>query len=234
MSIATLHRNDGFTMIELLIAVAIMGISMVLVYGAHSAILSVIGHVDQTAAYQHRSGMVFDQFQRDFAGSYKGSSGFFKAEKHQDVERGKPFLQFTTSSQLRFDPLAPRVSTSIVNYYLIKSGDGMSLSMYRYEIPNVFGYSFGPDATSVPMMVCDKVIEVRMSFKDRYGSWLEQWQARSSGSGSTHDDGLFPTQIRIELVLADSSRPEPRQRQFTTTITVPVWQLSQRATNDEG
>lgn len=229
-----LYGKGGFTLMELLIGMAVMGITMAMVYGAHTALLSVMGHVEQAASHQHRAGMVFDQLRQDLAGTYKGSSGLFEAAQYQNVDDGKPFLQFTTSSQLRFDPSAIRASTSIVSYYLVKPRKESNYSIYRTEITNQFWFYLEPGSRSVPILICDDVVDVTISYKDRYGRLLDQWQARSSARKGKPDDGLYPSLVRVELVLADSSNPKKKRKLITTTINIPSWQLTSEETIDEG
>ncbi len=126
-----LRPSGGFTLIELLVAIALLGISMTLVLGVYNSVFSIVGRVDQNSSFQNRSALLIDQLQRDFFGIYKGKSGFFRAETEPDRASTAPFLEFTTSSQLRFKTSAPPPSISVVRYYLERSGNNSMYVLYQ-------------------------------------------------------------------------------------------------------
>jgi len=229
-------KTAGFTLVELLVAVAILAISMTLVYTIHNSVFSVIENVEQTTAYQGRSGVIFDQLQRDFFGIYKGKSGFLRAEENLIIESEQPFLQFTTSSHLTFNPSPSPVSMTIVSYFLQHSRKNSMYKIYRSEIPFKFGYSEIPGSALKPLLVCENVVTVKLQYKNQYGMFLDGWQPRSSSVENKPADDRFPSLVSVELILADeadeASKKSEKQR-FRTLISVPPSQLIQRNRSDE-
>jgi len=229
-----LRPGGGFTLIELLVAIAVLGISMTLVLGVYNSVFSIVGRVDQNSSFQNRSTLLIDQLQRDFFGIYKGKSGFFRAETEQDQASTGPILEFTTSSQLRFKASAAPPSISVVRYFLERSGNGSTLSLYRLETP----LFYAPEGSAVTgpsaMVVGEHVADIRLSFKDRYGEFLDQWQARSSVMTDGPDDDRFPRLVKMELKLAAGDQAGAEKKLLSVSIVIPAAQMVTNSSRGEG
>jgi prepilin-type N-terminal cleavage/methylation domain-containing protein len=214
--------RGGFTLIELLVAIALLGISMTLVLGIYSSVFSVVVQVDQKGSYQNRAGLLIDQLHRDFFGIYKAQSGFFRAGLEADQAGEIPLFEFTTTSRLGFRESAPTESISMVRYSLKKVVNENSFLLYRYEVPIYFSVVKGGDSGATRILVSERVADFRLSFKDRYGSFLDRWEARSSGMTDGPDDDRFPRLVRIELELAESAERGGKTKTLSHTIAIPI------------
>lgn len=225
------YRRAGFTLIEVLVAIAILGISLTLILGIYSSVFSVVEQVDQNGSFQNRSALLTDQLQRDFHGIYKGTSGFLRAEPGQDPGGDTPLLEFTTSSLLRFKDSVSSGSISVIRYSLVKSKNNSSFGLYRAEIPLLFGFKKVGFEEPVAILVCDHVAAVRLSFKDRYGAFLDGWQARSSSMQDRPDDDRFPYLVRIEIKLADGAG-KGANKTLSQSMVIPPWRLIGKVSGD--
>ena len=228
------RQRSGFTLIELLVAIAVLGISMTLVLGIYSSVFSLVDRVDETTSFQNRSSLLVDQLQRDFFGIYKGRSGFFRAELREDVASGAPIFEFTTSSQLKFKTTETSASISVVRYYLEKTRNNPIYTLYRSEIPYLFRPEKSAVNTSIAMVVGEHVADIRLSFKDRYGEFLDQWQARSSNSTDGPNDDRFPRLVRMEVEMATGAEPGAEKKTVFVSIDIPVAQLVTADSSGEG
>ena len=215
------RSRGGFTLIELLVAIALLGISMVLVMGIYGSVFSVVEQVDQKGSFQNRTALMIDQLQRDFYGMYKGKSGYFRAQLEADPSGEIPLLEFTTTSRLRFTRSVPSESISVVRYSLKQARNERTFSLYRIEIPFLFDDREGAANGASRILVSERVAEFRMSFKDRYGSFIDRWQARSSRRQDGPDDDRFPRLVRIELELAESADKGAKTKTLFHTIGIP-------------
>jgi prepilin-type N-terminal cleavage/methylation domain-containing protein len=218
------YGRGGFTLIELLVAIAVLGVSLTLVLGIHSSVFSVVEQVDKNGSLQNRSALLIDQLQRDFHGIYKGTSGFLRAEPIQDPRGDTPLLEFTTSSILRFKDSVSRGSIALVRYTLTKSKINSSYNLYRTEIPFLFGLEESEFEEPVTILVCAHVAAVRLSLKDRYGAFVEGWEARSSALREGPDDSRFPSLVRIEIELADGEG-RGDNKTVSQSVLIAPWQL---------
>ena len=229
----SLQSREGFTLVEFLVAIALLGISITLVLGIYSSVFSVVAQVDQKTSFQNRTGLLIDQLQRDFYGVYKGKSGFFRAETEPDESGDIRLLEFTTTSQLRFSKPELSESISLVSYRLVKSRNDRKYNLYRYEVRSLFGTNEEDGAGSVGVLVVNQVADFRLSFQDRYGSFLDRWEARSSGMDDGPDDDRFPRLVRIELELTESSEKESKTKTLSHAIGIPVSRYAARTSDED-
>ncbi len=211
----------GFTLVELLIAIAILGVSMLLVYGVYHSMLRVTEQADRSSASLGRKLLIMGQLKHDFFGMYKGRSGYFRAEDPLILESGAPFLQFTTSSQLVFDEAAAAPALTRVGYFLKKTGNGSTFDLYRVELPFKISNSPVPVSDSVAVLVCADVRGLTLSFKDAYGNFFDQWQVRSGTTDSGYDDTRFPSLIRVELLIGQADSERSESESFIASFHVP-------------
>jgi len=213
-------RSAGFTLLEMLVAIAVLGVSMSLVYAVYLSVYSVIDHVTQAGAGQERASLLFSQMNRDIGGLYKGYSGSFKAGTTADTIDAEPFLQFTTTSALRFDPNRTVSPMVVVGYSLYRSGNGINYDLYRLEKR----YEYNPVSEEVGagsiLLVCEHIRSFTITYTDRYGAELDAWQARSSQATEKPEDDQFPTSIRVELELAPGPDGDAESTVFSTLIAV--------------
>lgn len=227
------QASGGFTLIELLVAIGVLGISMILILGVYNSVFSVVERVDQSTSFQTRSAMLVDQLQRDFFGIYKGRSGFFRGEILQDPSNETPFLEFTTSTQLRFKSSFTESSISVVRYHLSRPTNDSSYNLYRSEMPLLYVGSNSAQSGPRTVLVCERVNRVSLSFKDRYGEVLDQWQARSSVLKDGPDDDRFPSLVRLEVVLADGAAAKEKRKKIDISIDIPDYDLGARKISAE-
>jgi len=227
------QNTGGFTLIEVLVATALLAVSMTLVLGVYRSVFSVVEQVDRKAAFQSRTALVIDQLQRDFFGMYKGKSGFFRAGNEAGQGGDILLCQFTTTSRLQFGVAGPSEAVTVVRYRLEKAGDSRNYHLYRYEVPLFYGLSGGslPDPSDI--LVHERVVDLKLSFKDRYGSFIERWDARSSAMQDGPDDDRFPRLVRIELELAEGTEQGAMTRTLSQAIAIPRSRYAAQLTLEE-
>jgi len=217
------RRPAGFTLLEVLVAIGVLSVSMSLVYAIYLSVFSVIDHVEQAGAGQERASVMFSRLSRDIGGLYKGVSGSFRAAAAADAIDAEPFLQFTTTSALRFDPNRTVPPMVVVGYSLYRSGNDKSYELYRLEKPFEFtpvGDASGEGETGSVLLVCEHVREFRITYTDQFGAELDSWQARSSRSGEKPGDDLFPTGLRVEMELAQGPGADAGTKRFTSFVAI--------------
>lgn len=227
-------NSKGFTLIEVLVAIAVLGISMSLVYGVFQSVFGVVDHVESTAAHQERASVLFTQLHRDIAGLYKGPTGSFKAESEIMKSGGTPFLQFTTTSGLAFDPHQPPVPIQWVGYHLIPSGNGINYSLYRSETAYKFGIDNDAAKAAGPLLICEYIRDLRITYTDQYGGDLDLWQARSSSVGDKPEDDLFPTAMQIDIELAKGPGNDAETKRFHYSVYIRPARLIKPEMADQG
>lgn len=224
----------GFTLLELLVAIAVFAVSASLVYAIYDSVFSVVSHVDETAGLNRRARVVFEQMQLDLAGLYKGRSGHMKGIEYKTESEPDPILQFTTSAHLGFDPTAPPVSMAVVAYQLRPDRDARTFSLYRSDRPFRFGLGGDDREPNRSLLLCEDVVDFAIRYIDISGTEMNTWEARSSGLDDGVDDRRFPVLVRIELTLANDKAGSGPVRTYRTSVRVPPAVLVQRAESGRG
>ena len=224
----------GFTLIEVLVAIAVLAIAMSLIFGVFQSVLGVADHVDTTAAYQQRISILFSQLQRDIGGLYKGPTGRFQADFEATKSGDAPFLQFTTTSALAFDPRQLPVSMALVGYQLRLSINGVNYELYRTELPFEFGYQNDEDNGAASLLVCEHIRDFQITYTDQFGGDLERWQARSSSVGDKPEDDLFPAAVQVDVELAEGPEKGAQTKRFHYSIFVLPARLIGAEPEDQG
>ena len=91
------HRESGFTLIEITIAVAITATVLMTIYGIFSAVSSAKQRVEAESAGYHQARVLFDRMGREIRGAYLKSanpSTLFTGEKN---DSGQPVLTLSTT-----------------------------------------------------------------------------------------------------------------------------------------
>ena len=233
MKVRGFMKKQGFTLLELLVAIALFGLVVGLVFGIYNSVISVVTNVEQTTAFNDRARIVFEQMQRDINGLYKGRSGYLRAVNSEDAGTDS-FLQFTSSAHLSFNSSLPPVSMARIGYQLRSSGKDFVL--YRSDSPFQFGAQNGAEDLNLDrnLVLCEHVLEFKIRYIDYFGRELESWEARPASGKDRIDDRLFPVLIRVEIVLGDGSGKNSEKRTYISSINVSPSFLSDQPENGNG
>jgi prepilin-type N-terminal cleavage/methylation domain-containing protein len=210
----------GFTLLELLVSIAVFAITASIAYAIYDSVFWVVSNVDQGAGFNRRAQVVFEQMNIDLIGLYKGRSGFLRGNEVEVKNAEEPVLQFTSSAHLVFDPTAMPVSLTTVGYYLRADQGTRALALYRSDQPFNFGAGDAVENRSRMLLLCENVAAFSVTYVDAAGRELKRWQPRSAGLKTNPEDRFFPALIRVELVLRDGSGGQGKQRTYRSSMQV--------------
>ncbi len=210
----------GFTLLELLVSIAVFAITASIAYAIYDSVFSVVSNVDQEARFNRRAQVVFEQMNIDLIGLYKGRSGFLRGNEVEVKDAEEPVLQFTSSAHLVFDPTAMPVSLTTVGYHLRPDQGTRALALYRSDQPFSLGAGDAVENRSRMLLLCENVAAFSITYVDATGRELKRWQTRSAGLETSPEDRFFPALIRIELVLREDSGEQGKQRTYRSSMQV--------------
>lgn len=210
----------GFTLLEVLIAIAIFAICVSTVYALYGAMLSVINNTEDLTARNDQVRITFDRLSKDLAGVHQSRFGFlFGREPGSDLE--EPFLEFGTTSHLSFAPDAPPVPLAAVRYYLRTSEEDQTLTLYRADIPLLSNPDIDPGEVR-SLTICQGLREINLAYYDAEEQETAEWD--STPEDDTEDTQRFPRRVTIELVFGTGATSESVER-YTTGILVPATRI---------
>ncbi len=206
--------NQGFTLLELLLAITIFAVVVSLVYGAYNTTFRVINNSNVHAKYGAAARVAMERFSEDLETFHLGSSGFLKGESATVGEFGADSLSFTSTSHLVFDKNEMPAGYATITYSVEENEETGLLSLYRADI------AFKPGAESAEekgFLLCDGLREVSYVYFDDEGGETESWDSNErKSSGETE----LPAMVKLQLGFA-IEEAEDATLFFSTGVAIP-------------
>jgi len=184
--------SDGFTLMEILISIAMMGVILLSVYGSYRSISS--ANINSRDRIRYHEQMM-SSLNRISADIEKRDPFQLVFEAKPDIHRDSFVLHFMSSAVI---PLMPQQAKGMVgiDYYLdANAKTGQTLRRLQQPYP----YSTGEPSQDDPVL-CESVQTLKWTFYDSTGQAHDNWRPDSK-----EFDGMMPTAIGIRLVLGDAT-----------------------------
>ncbi len=235
----------GFTLLEVLIAVAILGIIMATVYGVLARALAAKNHAEERADLYATGREVVLKMADELEGALPPTAGrnigFIGITGSSDTPSDA--VQFATVIRRLFGPSQNRGGRALVSYSHDAMKDTPRLYALRRqeelltEAPPVddqtsdgsdpTGAGQTTDTTQAPPAIAaylvDRVAGLRFSYLDPLsGQWVNTWDTTVAPAPGQPPIGL-PAAVQITLFLADDNGGV---HDFSTTVDLPLANLS--------
>ncbi len=185
----------GFTLLELVIALAIVGSLLVVAFGGlRVAVAAWTRGEDRAEAHQHARGVAV-VLSRALAGAYPYRAPLGQAPEPVILFRGEADrLEFVTSSPA-FPAAIPAAFTAVV--LGIEAEEGGGLVVRQRVMPNR-----DPFSEAAVVLRDGGVQRLRFQYLDERGAWRDQWDAQAERE--------LPRAVRIEVGTARDTGPGAR------------------------
>lgn len=196
--------DRGFTLVEVLVAIAALMIVLTAIYGTFAAVGSAKQRLDGDSADYHRARVILDRLGRELRGCYPTAEG---ALVSGTTGEGRLFLELTTTA---VSPLsAEGTGIARVRYELTEDpeSEAPGLVLLRQETP-WHRYVPGTQNPAGAMRLAAGINELSLRFYTA-GRWLASWDGERRG---------LPELVEISLLLEGSGDRQPR---FRTAFELP-------------
>jgi len=207
----------GFTLVEIMIAILILGLVLSTVYAAYSSTLKNVRDIEYQNNLYKIARTTMDRMIKDLS-SLQPSVGAFdlRAEKKTLNNREFYSLSFFSAAHLAFDENGSEGRPAAISYYVQEDEGGGGFSLWRADLP---GVKPSPgNIISGGFVICSSVDSLRLRFYDSAERELESWD---SSSYSSDQKGKSPIAVKIELALVNINDKEKPYR-FMTRVFLPV------------
>ncbi len=192
--------KEGFTLLEVLIAIAIFAIAVSVVYALYAAILSTVQNAGDRISQNERVQIAFERMSRDLTGLYHGKEGYLLGRDAANAS-DEPILELVSTAHLSFDPTAPPTALTIIRYYMLERGGDGRFSLLRSDSPLMPGAQDdqpGPEAKR--FVLCEGLREIKLRYYDREDRDAAEWERIAENGEEIDDADRFPARVSIELV----------------------------------
>ena len=210
-------RVSGFTLVEIMIAILILGLVLSTVYAAYSGIMKNVRDIKNQNNLYKMARTAVDRMIKDLSSLQLSSGSFdFRAEKKTISNREFYSLSFWSASHLAFGENEGEGRPAAISYYVQEDEGQGSFSLWRSDLPGAKPSK--EKNISGEFVVCQNVDSLSLKFYDSAGSELESWD---SSSFSAQQKGRAPVAVKIELALVNLNDKE-KPYKFMTKIFLPV------------
>ena len=209
--------RSGFTLLEILIAIAILALVVSSLYGAYSGTMETTEMVESARDVDQTARLALMQMVDDFSSLYykkaegENENSPFRFQGGKEAEgEGGTVVEFTSTSHLGFDGSFPNLRINRVSYVLEKQEDNQRYyRLVRMELPFA---DLPGEREETAVELADTVESLTLTYLNEDGETLSQWDSKAEET-----EGLLPRLVHIRLQLAGE-----KSRVFATTVAIQV------------
>lgn len=183
-----LFRHTGFTLIEVLIAVAIFSLVMVSLYSSFSLSYRAVTEVDDSLLKLQESRGILDIIKREIESAFYEQNKdyvFFKLDDRDFYGRQASEISFTS-----FSPLMPGIAR--ISYAFDELDEKMAL---RKQLSSL--YTSPQDSAGVILLEDIELFVIEAKYKDQ---WVKTWDSNATGR--------LPDELRISIAMKIGDRKD--------------------------
>lgn len=197
------RARAGFTLIEVLLVVAILGTISAMVFGAFAGTMRVIETVREDQGWGSLMRATLQFMANELSAGYRSSSVPWMGQSNQQSGQPADTLAFLSTAQERSGMNARETEIGHVVY----TREGTRLM--RFARRNLFGLT---DESIEQIELLDGVIGFKLRYYDAAAqTWVDQWDGRLRGT--------LPRAVMIELTV---QRPMRQPETFLQWVTIPT------------
>ena len=210
------HDSRGFTLLEVLIAIFIVGIALTTIYAAYSGTLTVIKELDDDSRAYQMARITLDRMSRDLSSLQRFGDVFvLQSERSRIGNNEFGSLAFWSAAHLTFEEDGPSGLPASIAYF-VKEGKGGGFSLWRNDVAGA-----KPSIewkTDKGLIICQSLQGINLKFYDEGGRDYDSWDTAYS---SESQKGKPPALVQIELILTNA-RDAEKPYKFVTRVFLPV------------
>lgn len=212
--------KDGFTLLEVLMAMTLFAVVVSVVYGSYSATFSTAHRLEYRAEANSKARVVMGRIVEDIESLYSGSGGFLKGERIDFGEYRGDSLDFTSTAHLIFSKEQRPAGYATISYR-VEQGEDQLLKLYRTDIPYRPNSGGIEDVEDNGYLLCDGLKSVQFTYTSQDSGEVDDWDSLEESGFDESQNGKLPGMVSILLILAGSPHGEGTQI-FKTGVALPL------------
>ena len=213
-------RTKGFTLIEILLAVLILGMVLTTVYASYTGTFRIIGETQTDAELYGMARTALERLARDLeaASPWKGAMTF-QAKSYSLGRMDFTRLTFRSAAHVAFNEKEAQAGIAVIGYEIEEGTDKAGYILTRSD-----SLSRDPskeEGGTARFAVCDRIETLTYRFFDAGGKDYESWD---SGAGEEAQRKRAPAMVEIRLGLVNEKDRE-KPHVFLTRVRLPLNQV---------
>lgn len=209
-------RKQGFTLLEILVAITIFGMVMGLAYSSYNASFNIINSAESQTETYAKARIAMERILGDLESFYPGKKILFKGTSETIGNHRADTLQFLSTAHIRLHPGSTSQGPVIIRYLAQEDPDSDSLLLYRAEL-SATEPEEDEEVDNPGLLLCDNLQEVSFDYQNKEGENVENWGEDNEGIHATS----VPDLVTISLRFNDAEE-EGGGTLFQTGIRLPA------------
>ena len=220
------RRISGFTLLEILVAMFIVGIVPSTIFTIFTSTIKNISHAESQAGIYQMGRVALLRIQEDLECSriLEGDdilpdeetdsiSMNFSGKNKTIDDKDADTLSFLSTKHLSMDDEDNNPGLARIIYYVKENDQEQGLALYRVDIPE---REQPPEDGTGGLILCEGLHSVNLLYYNSDGDEYETWD-----SSEEEFKGKLPSMVAIQLHFMDKSNPEEPFK-FETSIALPM------------
>lgn len=217
--LATGKSCQGYTLLELLLAMFVFALVVSSVYGSYKATFAIIHGSEHQAAIADRSGFVLARITEDLESLILGKGVFLFGEEQSFAGGRKDSLSFLSSAQIILGKTDMPHGRILISYLAEVDDRSGLLSLYRAETAILPGVKFG-EGVRQKNLLCSGLKELRFTYHDTAGNVITTWKGDGSDKDKNREAQLIPVMVGVELIFPETVL-DKKMQVFRTIVALP-------------
>jgi prepilin-type N-terminal cleavage/methylation domain-containing protein len=206
------ENSRGFTLLEILIAIFILGTVLSTIFASYTGTFRVIQETEARTDMYAMARVALSRMQEDLESAYihpqqTSDEDLSDVQEAQFVGEDKTIdgndadrLQFLSTAQILLGEEDNHSGLAEIRYYVKESEETEGLVLYRSDTPEL---QEKPEPDTGGAILCEGLSSVRFTYKDREGTEYDSWD-----SSWREDDAPLPAMVSILLEFHNRSQPD--------------------------
>ncbi len=211
-----ISRRQGFTLLEILIAITIFAMVIALAYSSYNATFHIINSAESKTEIYSKARITMERIRSDLESFYPGKEILFKGKQDTLGNHRADTLQFLSTAHIRLHPDSAPRGPVLIHYQVLEDPDSDSLLLFRSAQP-VTDELEEKDIKNGALLLCDNLLEVAFDYQNKDGESVEGWGEEEA----EEDEATLPELITISLRFNDTDE-DTGGTLFQTGIRLPT------------
>jgi general secretion pathway protein J len=213
-----MKKSNGFTLLEILMAISIFAIVISLAYASYNASFRIINSASSQSEIYAQARTAMTRIREDLESFFPGETVVFSGSSDTLGGQRADTLEFSSTASVQFHPWQVNSGSQIIQYATSEDPEKETLQLFRSQRPALStGDGEEDEKDPTELLLCDNLLEVAFDYRDKEGIEQQTWGDEETDT----EEVSVPEMIRITLRFAENDEDEEGVL-FQTAVLLPA------------